>query len=245
MEYARDVAAAAGYPIVELKDPGLTHIVLPLPAFDGPGHISGGPPINDLLPILPGKTVLGGKLGLQGEYLLSRAARIIDYFEDEELIAGNAEITAEGSLSIALQNLPVTLSNTNVLVIGWGRIGQLLARKLQALGANVTAAARRPRDLGMIGAALGLRPEETGKYSHGLSGYRIIFNTVPAPILSPEQTARISPRCFYVELASGHGIDPALLTKEQYISAGGLPGKTAPETAGILLGRTILRLAAT
>lgn len=244
MEYARDVAAAAGFPIVNLQNPGLTHIVLPLPAFDGPGHILGGPAINELLPILPGKTVLGGKLGLQGEYLLSRAARIIDYFEDEELIAGNAEITAEGALSIALQKLPVTLSGANVLVIGWGRIGQLLARKLQALGANVTAAARRPRDLGLIGA-LGLRPEETGKYRHGLSGYRMIFNTVPALILSPEQATRISPRCFYVELASGQGIDPALLSKEQYISAGGLPGKTAPETAGILLGRTILRLAAT
>lgn len=244
MAYAQDVAAAAGYPIVGLEDPSLTHIVLPLPAFDSPGHISNGPAINTLLPVLPGKTILGGKLGLQGEYLLSRAARIVDYFEDEDLIAGNAEITAEGAIFIALQKLSVTLSGANVLVIGWGRVGQLLSRKLQALGAKVTAAARRPRDLGLIGA-LGLRPEETGKYSHGLSGYRMIFNTVPAPILSPEQAVRISPRCFYVELASAQGIAPELLSQEQYIPAGGLPGKTAPETAGILLGRTILRLAGT
>ena len=241
MAYARDAVAAANIPIVPYTDPEATHLVLPLPAFDRAGHISGGPTVNELLPYIPGKTVLGGKLGVQGEYLLGRAARVIDYFSDEALTAGNADITAEGAIQLAMDRLPVTLTGAPVLVIGWGRIGQLLARKLQALGAEVTVSARKDRDLGMIGA-LGLRPEKTGLYSHGLTRYRVIFNTVPAMILSPEQAAQIPPRCLYVELASQPGVDPSLLLPEQFLPGGGLPGKTSPDSAGILIGRTILRL---
>lgn len=241
MEYARDLVAAANIPLVSCEDPSLTHLVLPLPAFDQAGHITGGPTVNEILPYIPGKTILGGKLGSPGESLLARAAQVIDYFADETLAAGNAEITAEGALQIAMSRLPVALSGAQILVIGWGRVGQLLARKLQGLGARVTVAARKSRDLGLI-RAFGFRPEQTGIYRQGLSGYRVIFNTVPAVVISPEQAAQIPARCLYVELASQPGVDPGLLAQGQFLPADGLPGKTAPESAGILIGQAILRL---
>ncbi len=77
-----------------------------------------------------------------------------------------------------------------------GRIGQLLSRKLQALGAQVTVSARRSRDLGMI-RAMGFRAAVTGQWED-LSPYRVIFNTVPAPVLSQrdlESTGRTA--CFW------------------------------------------------
>lgn len=241
MTYAREVVAAGGYTVTNRVSSDLTHIVLPLPAFDRPGHITGGPALNEILPYIPGKIVLGGRLGVQEQYLLSRAEQVIDLLDDEFLTAGNAEITAEGAIELLLQKLPVTLSGTSVLVIGWGRIGQLLCRKLQALGARVTASARKARDQGLI-SAMGLRPDKTGLYEHGLSGYRAILNTVPAMVISPEQALSISPSCVYLELASVPGVDPSLISETRFLPAGGLPGKTAPESAGILIGQTILRL---
>ena len=241
MEYAQELLGASGYLITELGDPRATHLVLPWPALESPGRVFRGPTVNEVLLYAEGKTVLAGGLGLPGEYLFSKASKILDYARDETLLAGNAEITAEGALALAMEQLPVTLAGCSVLVIGWGRIGQLLARKLAALGVQVTISARKARDRGLI-EALGFRAEETGVYGRGLSGYRMIFNTVPAPILSREQAAQLPARCRYLELASQPGVDPKSLASEQFLSGRALPGKYAPETAGILLGKAILRL---
>lgn len=240
MEYAQELLGASGYTITELADPRVSHLVLPWPPLEAPGRILQGPTVNEVLLYAGGKTILAGGLGVPEQYLFSRAEKILDYAQDEGLLAGNAEITAEGALALAMDSLPVALSGCPVLVIGWGRIGQLLARKLDALGARVTVSARKARDQGMI-EAMGLRSEETGTYTQGLSGYRMIFNTVPAPVLSPEQAETLPARCRYVELASRPGVDPKALAPEQFLSGRALPGKYAPETAGILLGKAILR----
>lgn len=242
MEYARDMISAAGCAIRSITDPDVTHVVLPTPAFDSAGRIAGGPPLEEILPYISEKTVLGGKLGEKRPLLATCALQVMDLLDDELLAAGNADITAEGAIGISMARLPITLKNAPVLVIGWGRIGQLLAKKLQSLGARVTVSARKKRDLGMI-QALGFHSDETGIYAHGLSGYRVIYNTVPAAVISQKQAETIPARCFYLELASQPGVDPAQLQSGQFLSAGGLPGKTAPESAGILLGHTILRLA--
>ena len=241
MEYARELVEARGFHIAELADPKTTHLVLPWPVLESPGRILMGPTVNEVLLYSGGKTVLAGGLGVTEEYLFTKAAAVLDYARDEDLLAGNAEITAEGALALAMGALPVSLSGCPVLVIGWGRIGQLLARKLAALGARVTVSARRARDRGLI-EALGFRSEETGVYRRGLSGYRILFNTVPAPILCGDQVKQLPARCRYLELASKPGVDPGLLAPEQFLSGRALPGKYAPETAGILLGKAILRL---
>lgn len=241
MEYAKELLEAQGYEITTESDPNMTHLVLPWPALGSPGRIHLGPTVNEVQVFAAGRTVLAGNPGVQGEYLFEKAANLLDYARDERLLSGNAEITAEGAVALAMERLPVTLAECPVLVIGWGRIGQLLARKLDALGARVTVSARRDRDRGLIDA-LGYRPEETGVFRLGLSDYRVIFNTVPAPVISPNQASQIPDRCLYLELASQPGLNPGGLGPDQYISGLGLPGKYAPETAGILLGRAILRL---
>ena len=65
-----------------------------------------------------------------------------DYLKREELAVKNAAVTAEGAVCLAMEELPYTIDQTPVLVIGYGRIGRLLAKKLGALGAKVTVAAR-------------------------------------------------------------------------------------------------------
>ena len=210
------------------------------PPFAANGSITGGEPLAELVARLhPGITLLGGKLEPWRDRLESTGAVVLDYFQDELLTAANAAVTAEGAVLLAMEQLPCDSGRYTGAGPGWGRIGQLLSRKLQALGAQVTVSARRSRDLGMI-RAMGFRAAVTGQWED-LSPYRVIFNTVPAPVLSQrdlESTSRTA--CFWswppppAELRPvAPQLDPGLRP----------PGKTAPETAGRLIGETILRLA--
>ena len=81
-----------------------------------------------------------------------RGLTIVDYFQREDLNVANAAATAEAALQTAMEHLDRTLLDMNCLILGFGRIGRLLAFRLHGLGANVTAAARRPADLAWIRA---------------------------------------------------------------------------------------------
>ncbi len=214
-----------------------THIILPVPAFDRQGNIRGGPPLGEFTRCFrPGLTIFGGNLGPCLAPAAEAGTAAIDLLADESLTAANAAVTAEGAVGLAMAHLTITLAGAPVLVIGWGRIGKLLSRKLQALGARVTVSARRPQDLAML-QALGYATEITGNWKH-LPDYRVIFNTVPAPVL--EDTAATNPKCLLIELASAPGgITPT--GRRTLLQAQGLPGKTAPETAGNLVAEAILR----
>ena len=217
-------------------------VLLPMPAFAGE-YITGGgiPSARILAGLRPGTAVFGGKLGHRLDGCGGVSA--FDYGADEILAAANAVPTAEGAVQIALEQLPVTLQGSRCLVIGFGRIGKLLCRKLAALGADVTAAARSEKDLALI-AALGLRADRTGCYERPLGAYDAVFNTVPAPVLDEAQLAALPPGCLLVELASAPGgADPAACRAlgVDLVTARGLPGRAAPKTAGELVCAAVLR----
>ena len=69
-----------------------------------------------------------------------------------------------------------------------------------------------------------------------LEPYRLIINTVPAPLLTPEQLA-LCPRAVKLDLASRKG-----LCCPEAVWARGLPGIHAPESSGRLICDTLLRL---
>lgn len=236
MRAAREVVEEAGVTVEDWPCEGFTHLVMPLPAFSG-DCVRGGPTVSEVLEQLrPGTIVLGGVLQPHRAVLEAAGATLLDYFEEEALVAANGEITAEGAVSLAMERLPVTLSGAACLVLGWGRIGQLLARKLGLLGARVTVAARKPKDLGLI-QAMGYAALPMGRWAE-LHRFRVIFNTVPAPILDRETLLQTHTECLLIELAQGM----APVRERPYIRASGLPGIYAPETAGRLIGQTILTL---
>ena len=159
----------------------------------------------------------------------------IDLLEDARYLAQNAAITADCALQVARNHLPVVLQGCPVLILGWGRIGKNLAKLLQASGAHVTVAARKETDLAML-QALGYEAEQMEKLRFGLVRYRLIFNTVPHLVLDPEQVCHCRPDCVKIELASRPGI-----AGQDVISARGLPGKMAPESAGLLIAKSVIR----
>ena len=154
----------------------------------------------------------------------------------------NASITAEGALQYILTELPSTIEGEAFLIIGSGRIGMHLARRLSALGGKVTISTRQIGQRKMI-EAMGFEAEETGTFPRGLEQYACICNTVPSPVLSKEQLSHTRHHCLILELASAPGgffTEDCETLGRKFILARGLPGKTAPKTAAEVLLKHIL-----
>ena len=232
LSYARQFLLQRGFHFAQQPEPDVTHLLLPIPSFEADGRIRGGGIPSHILADLPeGITIIGGNLQnptLQGYHTL-------DLLQDDFYVANNAAITADCAIRIAREHMNRIWRKCPVLVIGWGRIGKCLAQQLQALGADVTVSARKRNDLATA-QALGYGVQCSQSLT-SLDHYRVIFNTVPAQILSKEQCKACHPSCIKIELASTPGIDDPGV-----ISALGLPAKYAPETSGQLIADTIVRL---
>lgn len=169
---------------------------------------------------------------------------IYDYFEREELSILNAIPTAEGAIEIALSEFPRTLHKSNCLIIGYGRIGKVLANRLKGFEANVTIAARKSTDFSWI-SANGFKAINSQELKQESFDYDIIFNTVPAIILNHEILKKIPKNSLIIDLASKPGgVDFSLARNSglKVIWALSIPGKSAPITAGEIIGNTILNM---
>lgn len=221
-----------GYGVVDHPCESVTHLLLPVPSFDSNGNVKGGGDPDILLPLLPDEVIIVG-----GNIPDDRfpGYRIMDLLKDPTYLADNAAITAYCALRLAMMELPVMLRGTQVLIIGWGRISKCLAALLWGMEAEVTIAARKEEDRALA-HALGYHTEIPKKLGHNLNGYRLIFNTAPAPVLSEEQVAHCQENCLKIDLASIKGIEG-----RHVIWARGLPGKDTPESSGKLIAKTVIR----
>lgn len=233
MAYAATALKERGILLADAPGPEVTHLLLPAPAFREDGTLKDGTELAHLLAQLPEKlTVMGGKLNHPA--LLDR--KTVDLLEDPEYLAKNAAITADCALRVAGSQLPVVFQGCPVLIIGWGRIGKCLAELLQDLGADVTVAARKESDRAML-RALGFRAEAAPGQSVSLQRHRLLFNTAPAPVLSADAGSQCRRDCVKIDLASRLGLEG-----DGVIWARGLPGKLAPESSGLLIAETVIRL---
>ena len=155
---------------------------------------------------------------------------LTDYFDREEVQVGNAIPTAEGAIQTAMEATDITLHGAQVLVIGYGRIGKVLAQDLRGLGAEVSISARKYCDLAWI-TAQGCRTLRTEALTGRLGGFDLIFNTVPARILDRRHLEELKASCVVIDLASEPGGVDFAAAEElgvQAIWARALPGKAAP-----------------
>lgn len=233
VRYAADYLHKAGIPLCSAPGPGTTHILLDVPAFSSEGLLRSGRDIRTLLPALPPQvTVCGGNL----DHPALSIYRRIDLLKDAEYLAQNAYITAECALDVALPYLTVTLRGCPVLILGWGRIGKCLGQLLQNIGAAVTVAARKESDRAMI-RALGMEALPMDEAAAALPKFRLLYNTVPELILTQEKMRLCREDCVKIDLASRAGIQD-----EDAVIARGLPGIHFPESSGMLIATTLMRL---
>lgn len=169
---------------------------------------------------------------------------IVDIMKREELAVLNTIATAEGAIEIAIANTNKILHGSNVLVLGFGRIGKVLARKLAGLSTKVTCAARKEEDLAWI-KAYGHKATNINLIGKNLSEFDVIINTVPQMILTAEKMEYVKPECLLIDLASNPGGIDKKAAKEkglQLVWALALPGKVAPTTTAEFIKDTIYNI---
>lgn len=240
---ARQAAAAkalarAGYAVGGAEQVALADcILLPLPLDET------RTPLAELLRAAkPGALALGGRVSAQAAAIAREAGvELVDYFARPELTVYNAIPTAEGCIGILLAERTRTLWGANLLVLGFGPVGQALAVRLAALGAAVTVAARRPVQRALA-ESLGLRAAALGGLAGLAPAFDTVVNTVPAPVLTAPVQAALRPGSLIVDLASrpgGTDFAAARRLGHKAIHALSLPAACAPETAGETVARTV------
>lgn len=184
--------------------------------------------LEELRNNLKGKKIIAGKLN---ETLKKdNEIQTYDILEIEEYAILNAIATAEGAIQIAMEEFPKTLSGSNILVMGFGRIGKILAKMLQGIGANVFCEARKNEDLAYI-KAYGYTPIKLEDLSEKLPKFDIIINNIPVQILDKAKLDLVKKDALIIDLASKPGgvdFEYAKAKEIKTIWALALPGKVAP-----------------
>jgi dipicolinate synthase subunit A len=173
-----------------------------------------------------------------------RDLRLFKLMELDEVAIHNSIPSAEGAIQFAMQNTDITLHGSKSAVLGFGRCGVTLARMLAGIGAKVTVCARSKPDLARI-EEMGLRAVAMQELLTAVQDADIIFNTVPAMILSAEVLAKVPKSCVIIDIASNPGGTDFRYAEKRGIKAilaPSLPGIVAPKTAGMIMARTMCRL---
>lgn len=201
--------------------------------------------IREMMHVINAKVLIAGGITpdvyemANDEYI-----EIIDIMKREELAVLNTIATAEGTIQIAIENTNKIIHGSEVLILGFGRIGKVLARKLAGLSAKVTCAARKDEDLAWI-QAYGHKATNINSIGENLKQYDIIINTVPHIILNEEKLKYVKSECLLIDLASNPGgIDKKAVKNNQlkFVWALSLPGKVAPTTSAEFIKDTIYNI---
>ncbi len=215
-------------------------ILLPLPLDES------RTPLAELLRAAkPGAVALGGRLSAQAKTIAQQAGgELVDYYARPELAIYNAIPTAEGCIGILLRESTRTLWGANILLLGFGPVGQALGVRLAALGADVTVCARRPEQRALA-ESLGLRGAELARLGALAPAFDRVVNTIPAPVLTEPVLAALRPGSLIVDLASKPGGTDFAAAQRlgcKAIHALSLPAACAPDTAGEAVARTVLTI---
>lgn len=227
---------------------GIGAVILPVPAFTSAGRLTctsderTGIDAQTLFAALPPETkIYAGKVPdlirrIAGEYHLP----LFDYAEQEEFSILNAVPTAEAAIQIVMNRLPVTISGSKFVIIGYGRVGKALAQRLIALQGTVVVAARSPAARAAAESD-GCTTISVADYLNSPLPCAACFNTVPAPIIHDECVTSADCRLF-IDLASSPGgfrEEARSILGDQLITALSLPGKYSHETAGKIIYKTV------
>ncbi|MBH8608507.1 dipicolinate synthase subunit DpsA [Thermoactinomyces sp. CICC 10521] len=189
--------------------------------------------------------------GMATQYLKNLCQKyqiaLFELMERDDVAIYNSIPTVEGALMMAIQNTDITIHGSECIVLGLGRCGMSLARTLHAIGARVK--------VGVRGSAYKARVFEMGMESFDIEDLAqyvrnadLIFNTIPALIITSTVLAQVPHDVVIIDLASKPGgVDYTFAEKRgiKAILAPSLPGIVAPKTAGRILARTITQLMTT
>ena len=190
--------------------------------------------IKDTLEIIKNTRLISGAIDEKTMNIAkNNDIKVIDILKEEELAILNAIPTAEGAIEIAMKNSNITIHNSNVLILGFGRIGKILSKMLDGIGANVYCEARKPSDIAQI-KSYNYNAIELKNLNENLYRFDFIFNTIPYLMLNKDNLKLVKKQCVIIDLASSPGGVDFEEAKKQNLQASlelALPGKVAPKTS--------------
>ncbi len=191
------------------------------------------------------KIFLAGKISEKlSERLQEGNIKSIDLLKREELVVLNTIATAEGTIQIAMENTTKTIHGSNILIMGFGRVGKVLAKMLDGIGAKVSCEARKNADIAWI-KAYGYTPIHLSELDGVLENYDIIINTIPFQILDENKLQHVKKECTIIDLSSNPGgVDrnAARRIGLKLIWALSLPGRVAPMTSAEFIKETFYHI---
>lgn len=198
--------------------------------------------ITDFLENIEGKIVIGGNFSEEiRKNFEAKKVEYIDLIKREEFSVLNAISTAEGTIEIIIRETQRTIHGSKILVMGFGRVGKVLADKLAGIGADVYCEARKNEDIAWI-KTYGYKPVKLSELNDYLNQFEIIVNTIPFQVLDEERLELVKSDAVLIDLASNPGgIDrnAAKNKKLKLIWALSLPGKVAPITSAEFIKETL------
>jgi dipicolinate synthase subunit A len=155
----------------------------------------------------------------------------------EDFAIKNAVPTAEGAVLMAMQYLDVCLLDLNTFVLGYGRIGKVLAKILQGFSTDTTVVCSDEIELAQAGV-FGYKRVSLREFGTGIKDAKLIFNTIPAPVLGGDVLKFLGRDVLIIDVASVPGGTDFEACEElgiKTIHALGIPKKYAPVTAENLI----------
>jgi len=199
-------------------------------------------PVEEFVNKFSSKNLISGTIAEEyRKVLLDKNVNYIDLQKREEFTVLNTIATAEGTIQIAMEETQRTIHGSNVLVMGFGRIGKVLAKMLDGIGAKIYCEARKNEDIAWI-KAYGYEPIHLNNLNENLGKFDVIINTIPFQVLDEERLSLVKKDVVLIDVASNPGgIDrKAAREKElKLIWALSLPGKVAPLTSAEFIKETI------
>lgn len=200
-------------------------------------------PKETLAGIIPfihsGTYIIGGVLP---DYLIdicnSEHAMFLDYMKIPEIAIQNAVATAEGAICEAIKASSINIQSSQCLVTGYGRCGTVIADKLSCLKAAVSVLTIKSEDIAKA-AANGYNIA-----SGDFSRYDFIFNTAPAPVITPGRINTMKGSCIIIDIASKPGGTDFEYCKSRGITAKhclGLPATYSPKTSAKIIFDEIIK----
>ncbi|MCL2420240.1 MAG: dipicolinate synthase subunit DpsA [Defluviitaleaceae bacterium] len=167
--------------------------------------------------------------------------RIIDMLKREELLIKNAIPTAEGAIKIAIEETDITLHGNRMMVIGYGRIGKILAAMLRGIGAKVLAVVNSD-EAAAFAESSGHKAIYFEDMENNLKNADVIFNTVPKILLNKDNMRHIRKNTLLIDLASppyGVEVNDSRDFGLKVLYTNSLPGKVAPVTTASYILETV------
>ena len=199
--------------------------------------------INDLMDLIKEKTLIAGTVS-NDIYEKYRDVKIIDIMKNEKLAILNTIATAEGAIKEIIQNTQINIHGSKIMILGFGRVGKTLTKKLEGLSAKVTVVSKEDEELAWA-EAFGYRNIKLDKIINEIQEYDIIINTIPHIIIDRQILEKVNKNALLLDLASDDGgIDKntAKKYKLNLITALGIPGKIAPIATAKILKEVIYEI---